>query len=128
MVKMLKRISKFFSVFVGLTIINAWLFRAGRSTSYRGGNATNLMDEFEVYGLDDYFLIIGVIKVSLAIILLLSLYFNKLSFFASSGIAIMMLVAVYMHISVGDELIKSIPASILLISSLIIAYSAKRTK
>ena len=128
MVKMLKRISKFFSVFVGLTIINVWLFRAGRFTSYRGGNATNLMDEFEVYGLDDYFLIIGVIKVSLAIILLLSLYFNKLSFFASSGIAIMMLVAVYMHISVGDELIKSIPASILLISSLIIAYSAKRTK
>jgi hypothetical protein len=125
---MLKRISKFFSVFVGLTIINVWLFRAERSTSYRGGNATNLMDEFEVYGLDDYFLIIGVIKVSLAIILLLSLYFNKLSFFASSGIAIMMLVAVYMHISVGDELIKSIPASILLISSLIIAYSAKRTK
>ena len=125
---MLKRISKFFSVFVGLTIINVWLFRSGRSTSYRGGNATNLMDEFEVYGLDDYFLIIGVIKVSLAIILLLSLYFNKLSFFASSGIAIMMLVAVYMHISVGDELIKSIPASILLISSLIIAYSAKRTK
>ena len=125
---MLQRISKFFSVFVGLTIINVWLFRAERSTSYRGGNATNLMDEFEVYGLDDYFLIIGIIKVSLAIILLLSLYFNKLSFFASSGIAIMMLVAVYMHISVGDELIKSIPASILLISSLIIAYSAKRTK
>ena len=58
---MLKRISKFFSVFVGLTIINVWLFRAERSTSYRGGNATNLMDEFEVYGLDDYFLIIGVL-------------------------------------------------------------------
>ena len=122
---MLKRISKFFSVFVGLTIINVWLFRAERSTSYRGGNATNLMDEFEVYGLDDYFLIIGVIKVSLAIILLLSLYFNKLSFFASSGIAIMMLVALYMHISIGDDVIKSIPASILLISSLIIAYTEK---
>ena len=100
-------------------------FRSGKNTPYRGGNATNLLDEFEVYGLEDYFLIIGIVKVSLAIILLLSLYFNKLRFFASSGIAIMMIVAIYMHISVGDDLIKSMPASILLVSSLIIAYSEK---
>jgi hypothetical protein len=37
----------------------------------------------------------------------------------------MMIVAIYMHISVGDDLIKSMPASILLVSSLIIAYSEK---
>ena len=101
------------------------MFRSGKNTPYRGGNATNLLDEFEVYGLEEYFLIIGIVKVSLAIILLLSLYFNKLRFFASSGIAIMMLVAIYMHISIGDELIKSLPASILLISSLTIAYTEK---
>ena len=125
---MLKKISKILSVFVGLTIINVWLFRASRSTSFRGGNATNLLEEFTVYGLEDYFLIIGVIKVSLAIVLILSLYFSKLRLFASLGISIMMLVAVYMHISVGDELIKSLPASSLLISSLIIAYSANKNK
>ena len=39
------------------------------------------LEEFEVYGLDDYFLIIGIVKVSLAVMLLLSLYFKKLSFF-----------------------------------------------
>ena len=77
---MLKKISNILSVFVGLTIINVWLFRASKSTSFRGGNA------------------------------------------------IMMLVAVYMHMSVGDELIKSLPASSLLISSLIIAYSANKNK
>ena len=107
---MLKKLSKILSVFVGLTIINVWLFRASRSTSFRGGNATNLLEEFTVYGLEDYFLIIGVVKVSLAIVLILSLYFSKLRLFASLGIAIMMLVAVYMHMSVGDELIKSLPA------------------
>jgi len=122
---MLKIISKVLSVFVGLTVINVWLFRSGKTTPYRGGNAANLLDEFEVYGLEEYFLIIGIVKVSLAIILLLSLYFNKLRFFASSGIALMMMVAIYMHISVGDDIIKSMPASILLISSLIIAYSEK---
>ena len=125
---MLKKLSKILSVFVGLTIINVWLFRASKSTSFRGGNATNLLEEFTVYGLEDYFLIIGIVKVSLAIVLILSLYFSKLRLFASLGISIMMLVAVYMHISVGDELIKSLPASSLLISSLLIAYSANKNK
>ena len=125
---MLKKLSKILSVFVGLTIINVWLFRASRSTSFRGGNATNLLEEFTVYGLEDYFLIIGIVKVSLAIVLILSLYYSKLRLFASLGIAIMMLVAVYMHISVGDELIKSLPASSLLIGSLLIAYSANKNK
>tara|TARA_Y100000766_G_scaffold92376_1_gene78748 strand:- start:111 stop:488 length:378 start_codon:yes stop_codon:yes gene_type:complete len=123
----MKLISKILSAVVGLTVINVWLFRYNRSTSYRGGDATNLLEEFEVYGLDDYFLVIGIVKVSLAVMLLLSLYFKKLSFFASSGIAVMMLVAVYMHINVGDELIKSMPASVMLASCLIIAFNSKKS-
>ena len=118
----MKVLSKILSAVVGLTVINVWLFRSNRSTSYRGGDATSLLEEFQVYGLEDYFLIIGIIKVSLAIMLLLSLYFKKLSFFASSGIGIMMLVAIYMHVNVGDELIKSMPASVMLASCLVIAY------
>jgi len=123
----MKIINTILTAVVSLTVINVWLFRSNRSTSYRGGDATSLLEEFQVYGLEDYFLIIGIIKVSLAILLLLSLYFKKLSFFASSGIGIMMLVAVYMHISVGDELIKSMPASVMLASCLIIAYSSKKS-
>ena len=123
---MLTKISKVLSVIVGLTVINVWLFRSGKSTSYRGGNASNLMEEFEVYGLGDFFMTIGIIKVSLAVLLLLSIYFNKLKLISSLGIAIMMLVAVYMHFSVGDELIKSMPASVMLLSCLIIAYSTKK--
>ena len=123
----MKILSKILSIAVGLTVINVWLFRSNKSTSYRGGEASSLLEEFQVYGLDDYFLIIGIVKVSLAIMLLLSLYFKKLSFFASSGIAIMMLVAVYMHINVGDEIIKSMPALVMLTSCLIIAYSSKKS-
>ena len=123
---MLTKISKVLSVIVGLTVINVWLFRSGKSTSYRGGDASNLMEEFEVYGLGDYFMTIGIIKVSLAVLLLLSIYFNKLKLISSLGIAIMMLVAVYMHFSVGDELIKSMPASVMLLGCLIIAYSTKK--
>jgi len=123
----MKVLSKILSVVVGLTVINVWLFRSNRSTSYRGGDANSLLEEFQVYGLEDYFLIIGIVKVSLAIMLLLSLYFKKLSFFSSLGIGIMMLVAVYMHVNVGDELIKSMPASVMLASCLIIAYSSKKS-
>ena len=123
---MLTKISKVLSVIVGLTVINVWLFRSGKSTSYRGGDASNLMEEFEVYGLGDFFMIIGIIKVSLAVLLLLSIYFKKLKLISSLGIAFMMLVAVYMHFSVGDELIKSMPASVMLLSCLIIAYSTKK--
>ena len=74
----MKVLSKILSVVVGLTVINVWLFRSGKSTSYRGGNASSLIEEFEVYGLSDYFLTIGIIKVGLAILLILSLYFQKL--------------------------------------------------
>ncbi len=122
----MKVLSKILSVVVGLTVINVWLFRSGKSTSYRGGDASNLMEEFEVYGLGEFFMTIGIIKVSLAVLLLLSIYFNKLKLISSLGIAIMMLVAVYMHFSVGDELIKSMPASVMLLSCLIIAYSTKK--
>ena len=33
-----------------------------------GQHPTDFMEEFQVYGLEDYFLIIGIIKVSLAIV------------------------------------------------------------
>jgi len=123
----MKLLSKILSVIVGLTVINVWLFRSGKSTSYRGGDANSLMEEFVVYGLGDYFLTIGVIKVGLAILLILSLYFQKLRLISASGIGIMMLVAIYMHFSVGDELIKSMPASVMLLSCLIIAYSSRKS-
>ena len=123
----MKLLSKILSVIVGLTVINVWLFRSGKSTSYRGGDANSLMEEFVVYGLGDYFLTIGIIKVGLAILLILSLYFQKLRLISASGIGLMMLVAIYMHFSVGDELIKSMPASIMLLSCLIIAYSSKKS-
>ena len=122
----MKLLSKILSVIVGLTVINVWLFRSGKSTSYRGGDANSLMEEFVVYGLGDYFLTIGVIKVGLAILLILSLYFQKLRLISASGIGLMMLVAIYMHFSVGDELIKSMPATVMLLSCLIIAYSSKK--
>ena len=120
----MSQISKILSAVVSLTIINVWLFRSSKSTLYRGGNASNLYEEFEVYGLSDYFLIIGIIKVSLAVLLLFGVFYKKLTLFSASGIAIMMLAAAYFHFSVGDELIKALPSSAMLLSCIIIIYSS----
>ena len=120
----MSKISKILSAVVSFTIINVWLFRSNKSTLYRGGNASNLYEEFEVYGLSDYFLIIGIIKVSLAVLLLVGVFYKKLTLFSASGIAIMMLVAAYFHFSVGDELIKALPSSAMLLSCIIIIYSS----
>jgi len=123
---MSKTLSNILSLIVGFTVINVWLFRFDKSTSYRGGDASNLIEEFEVYGLGDYFFIIGFIKVSLAILLILSIYFKKLKLISAIGIGLMMIVAIFMHLSIGDELIKSMPAFVMLISCLVIAYSTKK--
>ena len=120
----MSQISKILSAVVSLTIINVWLFRSSKSTLYRGGNASNLYEEFQVYGLSDYFLIIGIIKVSLAVLLLVGVFYKKLTLFSASGIAIMMLAAAYFHFSVGDELIKALPSSAMLLSCIIIIYSS----
>ena len=117
-------ISNLLSVIVSFTIINVWLFRYTKSTIYRGGNAPNLYEEFEVYGLSDYFLIIGIIKVALAVLLFSGVFYKKLTLFSASGIAIMMLAAAYFHFSVGDELIKALPSSVMLLSCLLIIYSS----
>ena len=120
----MSQISKILSAVVSFTIINVWLFRSDKSTLYRGGNASNLYEEFEVYGLSDYFLIIGIIKVSLAVLLLVGVFYKKLTLFSAGGIAIMMLAAAYFHFSVGDELIKALPSSAMLLSCIIIIYSS----
>ena len=120
----MSQISKILSAVVSLTIINVWLFRSSKSTLYRGGNASNLYEEFQVYGLSDYFLTIGIIKVSLAVLLLVGVFYKKITLFSASGIAIMMLAAAYFHFSVGDELIKALPSSVMLLSCIIIIYSS----
>ena len=92
---------------VSSTIINVWLFRYNKDSIYRGGDATTMLEEFYVYGLNETFLyVVGTIKV--------------FSAFLISGF---MTAAIFMHLKVGDELIKSLPASIILLLSLIIVFS-----
>ncbi len=106
---------------VGLSILNVWLLRTGKSSQWRGGNANNLKQEFANYGLSETTMkIVGTIKCLLAIALLVSIFYPVLEFYSALGIAIMMAGAIMMHLKIGDELKKSFPAFLFLAISVLI--------
>ena len=66
--------------------------------------------------------IVGATKVTAAILLLLGLRYSKLVKAATYTIAALMIGAIYFHFSIQDEWVKSFPAALLLVSSILILY------
>ncbi len=125
----MKYIKIILSLIISLTILNVWLIRFDSNSIYRGGEAKNMIQEFEEYGFNENIVyIVGFLKVSAALVLLLGIYYNKLIFPAALTISLFMISAVIMHFKVSDELIKFMPSSILLFSSLVIIYIDKFNK
>ena len=108
-------------ILIGLGILNVWLLRFGKATSWRGGNATNMREEFEVYGLPGWFLTaVGALKVLLAVALIAGIWVPGLTKYAAGGLAVLMLGAVAMHFKVGDPLKKSLPGFAVLVLCLLV--------
>tara|TARA_A100001234_G_C12337912_1_gene264615 strand:- start:126 stop:518 length:393 start_codon:yes stop_codon:yes gene_type:complete len=116
---------KLSSIFtVSITIINVWLFRFNKPSIYRGGDATNMIEEFNAYGLSESLVyIVGTIKVLFALGLIFGLFWDKLLVFSAYVISFLMTAAVFMHLKIGDEFIKSLPATIMFILCLFIIIS-----
>ena len=107
---------------IGFGILNVWLLRFGKSTSYRGGNAQNLKEEFEVYGLPEWFMkVVGFLKITFAVMLIAGVWVPALTKPAAIGMAFLMLGAVAMHIKVKDPAQKALPALTLLVCAVIVA-------
>jgi hypothetical protein len=110
-------------VIVGVSILNVWLIQYKKATRWRGGNATTIIEEFEVYGLPGWSVyVIGTIKVVLAILLIAGIYYPDLTSTAAVGLGMLLAGSVYMHLKVGDPMIKSFPAALFLLMCFIIAY------
>jgi len=104
--------------------LNVWLVRFNKKTSYRGGEANNIIEEFAVYGLPIWFCyVIGFLKIGSALSLLLGVYFPFLTFPSALLILCLMIGAVLMHIKVKDPLKKAIPASVMLTMSALICIA-----
>ena len=114
---------------VCITIVNVWLFRFNKQTMYRGGGADNMISEFAAYGLSENTLyLVGILKVLSALTLFFGIFFKKLVFPSLLIISILMTGALYFHFSIGDQLIKSLPASLMLLSCIIIFVLERKSK
>jgi hypothetical protein len=111
-------------VVIALGIFNVWILRFGKSTAWRGGQAQNMKEEFQVYGLPGWAVgMIGFLKLLFAASLIAGLWLPALTQPAAIGLAILMLGAVLMHIKVKDPLKKSLPAFSVLVLCLIVAFA-----
>src|SRR6056297_4334271 len=94
-----------------LWIFNVWFNRFNKDTGYRGGDATNMKEEFEEYGLSENTMYaVGAAKVSLAGLMLVGHAAPRVVRPASIGLAALMLGAIGMHIKVGDPVKRYLPA------------------
>ena len=110
-------------IIVGISIINVWLIKPNKPSKWRGGDATTIIEEFNVYGLSKTFYnIIFVVKVGLAVLLLVSIKYDFLTLYSSLGLATLLLGSIAMHFKVKDALFKSFPAFLFMAMNLVIAY------
>lgn len=108
-------------VILGLSIINVWTINKNKASQWRGGNAKNIFEEFEVYGLPKWMVyVVGVSKVTLALLLLISIEYNSMVMIASLGLAVFLSGSILMHLKIKDPIKKSIPAAFFLLLSLFI--------
>ena len=111
-------VANFLQVIVGLGLLNVWLVRSRSTTSYRGGTAGTLRDEFAAYGLPGFvYYLVGALKIGSAIILIAGVWMVLPVRAAAGLVATLMVGALAMHLKVGDPLMKSIPAALMLAMS-----------
>lgn len=110
-------------IIIGISILNVWLIQSKKHTKWRGGAATTIIEEFNVYGLSkSFYVTIYILKVSLAILLLASIQFDVLTLVSSLGLALLLLGSILMHVKVKDAWYKSFPAFLFMLMNLVIAF------
>ena len=110
---------------ISIGLINVWFFRFNKATEYRGGDAKNMREEFQAYGLPSWSMyLVGAVKVIIAVMLIVSIWLKELLIYNLLALAVLMIAAVLMHIKVKDPIKKSYPAlSILFMIALILYFT-----
>ncbi|WP_291980922.1 DoxX family protein [Luteitalea sp.] len=108
-------IANLLQLVVGFGLLNVWLVRRQSATAYRGGAATTLQQEFAAYGLPSAaFYIVGALKITAALVLIAGLWMTLPVRAAAMVVLALMVGAIAMHVKVGDPLMKSVPAVLML--------------
>ena len=110
--------STILQIVIALGLLNVWLVRARSTTSYRGGQARSLKEEFAAYGLPDIaFYVVGALKIGSAVMLIAGLWNPALVLPAAAVVVLLMVGALVMHVKVKDAAMKSLPAALMLLMS-----------
>jgi hypothetical protein len=110
-------------VAIALGIFNVWFLRGAKPTRYRGGSSSSIKEEFATYGLPLWaFYAIGTAKIACAVALILGIWLNALVLPAVSMLSVLMVGAIFMHVKVGDTLMKSFPAATMLALCLCLVF------
>ena len=109
---------------IAVVIIAVWVFRPRLETSFRVGNAKNIVEEFAVYGLPKWSVyVIGITKLGLATLLILGIWYSSLVQYAALAMGLLMAGAVVCHLKTKDDpLSRAAPASLMLIMCLVVFY------
>ena len=104
-----------FQIVIFLGIINVWLIRCTKSTSYRGKDSLNLKDEFHLYGYSTlFFYFIGLLKFLFSLLIFIGIWIPGIVVWGALGMVVLMIGALFSHVKVLDSFKKSIPALIML--------------
>lgn len=107
----MENISTLAQIIVSISVVIVWVFRRD-----------NIALEFEQYELSNLSQnIVGALKISLATILILGIWYNELLILSSLLMAFLMICAQYFHFKVKNPWMKFMPSLALLILSLFIA-------
>ena len=97
---------------IALAMLDVWLIRYNSPGFSRGGNAKTMAEEFKVYNLPDWFRdLIRFLKLSLGFLMLVGIWWPFSAFVAATGLAVLLVGAMVMHLKVNDPLYKLLPSS-----------------
>ena len=115
---MIDTLSKILQLVIGLGLLNVWILRFNKETSFRGGIAKTLKEEFMEYNLPAWSCyVIGFLKVTSALFLIAGVWIPQIVLPFAILITFLMLAAVTAHVMIHDSFFKAIPAIVLLVMS-----------
>ncbi len=110
---------------IALGLLNVWVIRFDKESSFRGANSNNMPEEFKAYGLPKTFMYtIGLFKVLFSLFLIISLFFgskfDQIVYMGLVFLSFIMAGSIIMHFRVKDPIRKSLPALAILFLSIIV--------
>ena len=111
-------------IVIAIVIFAVWIFRPNLDTNYRAGDAKNIVEEFAVYGLPKWSVyVVGATKLTLALALIVGIWYTQLAQYAVMGMGILMTGALICHLKTRDDpLSRATPASIMLVMCFLVFY------